>query len=49
MLFHQTIKDHWPVIIEHLHDRIVQIIGIRTQDTFGPKRLGQFHKVGQGL
>ena len=49
VLFNEAIKDDRAIMIQHFHDRVVQIVRIGAQYSFGPKGFGQFHKVGQGL
>ncbi len=49
MLFHQTVEDHRPVMVQHLHDRLIQIGGILAQDALGAERLGQLHEIRQRL
>ena len=49
MFFHQTVKDNGAVVVQHLQDGIVQIIGVGTNDALGPESLCQLYKVGQGF
>ena len=49
VFLHQAIKDHRTVVVQHLHDRIIEVIRVLANDTLRPKGFREFHKVGQGL
>ena len=35
VFLHQTVKDHRPVIFDHFHDRVVQLLGVLADDALG--------------
>ena len=49
VLFNQAVEHNGAVVVQHFHDRIVQIGGVMALDALGPERFGQFHKIGQAF
>ena len=49
VFFDEAVEDHRTLVIQHLHDRVIQIGGVGAEDALAAEGLGQFDEIGQCL